>query len=168
MRTAGEVRLLLDDLNTLPADDLEDQDLDFKEWIGRSRNDALKQIVEYAICMANGGGGTVVFGVRDHTVGRDRTIIGVPPEIDTKLLKKAVYDSTDPKLTPVFEDLQVPEGTGRLILMQVHPGIPPYTDTGGHGKIRIGKPAPHRHVAAADRGGDRRNRFHRQHRPRQP
>ncbi|MDD3112387.1 MAG: ATP-binding protein [Aliarcobacter sp.] len=139
MRTAGEVRLLLDDLDTVPADTLEDQDLDFKEWIGRSRNDAIDQVIENAICMANGGGGTVVFGVRDHVVGRDRAIAGVPPEIDTNLLKKAVYDSTDPKLTPVFEDLQVPEGTGRLILMQVHPGIPPYTDTGGRAKIRIGK-----------------------------
>lgn len=139
MRTADEIRLLLDDLATLPADALEDQDLDFKEWVGRSRNGAIDQVIECAICMANGGGGTVVFGVRDHTVGKDRAIVGVPPEIDLNLLKKAVYDSTDPKLTPVFEVLRVPEGTGRLILMQVHPGIPPYTDTAGRAKIRIGK-----------------------------
>lgn len=139
MRTPDEIGLLLDDLNTVTADDLEDQDFDFKEWIARSRNDAIDQVIEYAICMANGGGGTVVFGVRDHVVGRDHAIVGVPPEIDTNLLKKAVYDSTDPKLTPVFEEVQVPEGTGRLILMQIHPGIPPYTDTSGRGKIRIGK-----------------------------
>lgn len=139
MRTPDEVSLLLDDLNTIMADDLEDQDFDFKEWIARSRNDAIDQVIECAICMANGGGGTVVFGVRDHVVGRDHDIVGVPPEFDTNLLKKAVYDSTDPKLTPVFEEVQVPEGTGRLILMQIHPGIPPYTDTSGRGKIRIGK-----------------------------
>lgn len=139
MRTSDEIRLLLDDLDYEEADDLEDRDLDFKEWKTRSRNDAIKQVVEYAICMANGGGGTVVFGVQDHVVGRDRAIVGVPPEIDVNLLKKTVYDSTDPKITPVFEDLLVPEGTGRLILMQIHPGIPPYTDTSGHGKIRIGK-----------------------------
>ena len=139
MRTPNEVSLLLDDLSTVTADDLEDQDLDFKEWIARSRNDAIDQVIEYAICMANGGGGTVVFGVRDHVVGRDHANDGATPEIDTNLLKRAVYDSTDPKLTPVFEEVQVPEGTGRLILMQIHPGIPPYTDTSGRGKIRIGK-----------------------------
>ncbi len=139
MRTPGEVLLLLNDLDTLTADDLEDQDLDFKEWNNRSRKDAIDQIIEYAICMANGGGGTIVFGVRDNTNGRVNAITGVPPEIDTNLLKKAVYDSTDPKITPVFEELRVPEGTGRLLMMQIHPGFPPYTDTSGRGKIRIGK-----------------------------
>lgn len=139
MRTPDEVHLLLDDLDVVPADELEDQDLDFKEWIMRSRNDALNQVVEYAVCMANGGGGTVVFGVRDRVIGRGQAILGVPLEIDINLLKKVVYDSTDPKLTPVFEELWVPEGTGRLILMQVHYGIPPYTDTRGHAKIRVGK-----------------------------
>ena len=50
-----------------------------------------------------------------------------------------MYDSTDPKLTPVFEELVVPEETGRLLVMQIYPGLPPYTDTAGKGKIRIGK-----------------------------
>ena len=89
--------------------------------------------------MANGGGGTVVFGIADRNKGRDRAIIGVPPEIDINLLKKAVYDQTDPKITPGFEELRVPEGTGRLILMQIYPGMPPYTDNAGRGSIRIGK-----------------------------
>jgi len=94
MRTPDEVRLLLDDLDVVPADELEDQDLDFKEWIMRSRSDALNQVVEYAVCMANGGGGTVVFGVRDRVIGRGQAILGVPLEIDINLLKKVVYDST--------------------------------------------------------------------------
>ena len=94
MRTPDEVSLLLDDLDVVPADELEDQDLDFKEWIMRSRNDALNQVVEYAVCMANGGGGTVVFGVRDRVIGRGQAILGVPLEIDINLLKKVVYDST--------------------------------------------------------------------------
>ncbi len=89
--------------------------------------------------MANGGGGTVVFGVREHVLGCENAIQGVPLEIDTNLLKKAVYDQTDPKLTPVFENLMVPEGTGRLLLMHIYPGMPPYTDTAGRGSIRIGK-----------------------------
>jgi ATP-dependent DNA helicase RecG len=63
----------------------------------------------------------------------------VPHEIEANKLRKAVYDATDPKLTPVFEELQVPEGTGRLIVMQIYPGLPLYTDTSGKGTIRVGK-----------------------------
>ena len=50
------------------------------------------------------GGGTVVFGVADRVQGRDHAILGVPPEIDSNLLKKAVYDQTDPKITPVLKN----------------------------------------------------------------
>ena len=41
------------------------------------------------------------------------------------ILKKAVYDQTDPKIIPLFEELRVPEGTSRLLIMQIHPGMPP-------------------------------------------
>lgn len=139
MRTAANIETLLAELDHCLADDLEDQDLDFKQWNLKSRNSAVKAVVEMAVCMANGGGGTVVFGVADRIQGRDQAILGVPPEIDPNLLKKAVYDQTDPKITPEFEELAVPEGTGRLLLMQVHPGMPPYTDTAGRGTIRISK-----------------------------
>lgn len=139
MRAAVDVQGLLDELNNRPADGLEDQDLDFKEWISRSMPDSIDLVVEMAICMANGGGGTVVFGIKDKATGREQAILGVPREVDVNRLRKAVYDRTDPKLTPVFEDLAVPEGTGRLLVMQVYPGLPPYTDTSGTGKIRVGK-----------------------------
>lgn len=139
MRSLSETRHLLDELNARPASELEDQDLDFKEWNQRSLADAVELVVEMAICMANGGGGTIVFGVNDKAIGRAQAIVGVPAEVDVNRLKKAVYDKTDPKLTPVFEELPVPEGTGRLLVMQIYPGLPPYTDTSGRGKIRIGK-----------------------------
>jgi len=138
MRELSDIRSLLDELEYQSASELEAQDLDFKEWNTRSIQDAVALVVEMAVCMANGGGGTVVFGVNDKAVGRSNAIRGVPPEVDINRLKKAVYDSTDPKLTPVFQELSVPEGTGRLIVMQIYPGLPPYTDTGGRGKIRIG------------------------------
>ena len=80
-----------------------------------------------------------MFGIKDKVIGRSNAILGVPVEIDINRLKKAVYDSTDPKITPVFQELTVPEGTGRLLIMQIYPGLPPYTDTKGRGKIRIGK-----------------------------
>ena len=139
MRTATNIETLLAELDYCVAHDLDDQDLDFKQWDLKSRDNAIKTVVQMAVCMANGGGGTVVFGVADRIQGRNQTILGVSPEIDSNLLKKAVYDMTDPKITPVFEELAVPEGTGRLLLMQIYPGMPPYTDTAGRGTIRISK-----------------------------
>lgn len=138
MRTIQEIKLLLDEIETRQARDVEDQDLDFKEWKYKSINLAVEAVIEMAICMANGGGGTVVFGVNDKLTGRAKALTGIPFEIDINRLKKAVYDSTDPKLTPHFEDLLIPEGTGRLLVMHVYPGLPPYTDTTGKGKIRVG------------------------------
>lgn len=138
MRDSREIAELLDLLEGQPASSLEAQDLDFKEWNSRSMADAVALVVEMAVCMANGGGGTVVFGVNDKAVGRTKAIFGVSPEIDVNRLKKAVYDGTDPKLTPVFQELSVPEGTGRLLVMHIYPGLPPYTDTQGRGKIRVG------------------------------
>ena len=138
MRTLEDIRKLLPALNIGPADELEEQDLDFKEWNTRSMPDAVDLVIEMAVCMANGGGGTVVFGVSDKVVGLENAILGVPPTIDTNILKKRIYDSTDPKITPVFEELTVSEGTKRLLVMQVYPGMPPYTDTAGRAKVRMG------------------------------
>ncbi len=139
MRTAAQINELLSLLETTIADELEDQDLDFKQWDASSRDKSVKIAVQMAVCMANGGGGTVVFGVADRVKGRANAIIGVPPEIDPNILKKAVYDQTDPRIIPLFEELRVPEGTGRLLIMQINPGMPPHTDTAGRGTIRIAK-----------------------------
>jgi len=139
MRTLADIRFLLDRLETCTADELEGQDLDFKQWDTKSLKKAVRTVVDCAVCMVNGGGGTVVFGVVDKVIGRSSAIVGVPPEIDVNRLKKAVYDSTDPRLVPVFEELLVPEGTGRVLVMQAHPGLPPYTDTAGRGTIRVGR-----------------------------
>lgn len=138
MFSLRDVQQRRDELDRRPAHDWETQDLDFKEWNGRSTADAVALVVEMAVCMANGGGGTTVFGIHNQRIGREAAILGVPGDIDVNLLKKAVYDRTDPKLTPVFEELRVPEGTGRLLLMHVFQGLPPYTDTSGSAKIRVG------------------------------
>ncbi|MDA8165463.1 MAG: putative DNA binding domain-containing protein, partial [Desulfobacteraceae bacterium] len=139
MRTSKQIEDLLPELDQHIADDLEDSDLDFKQWNDHSLSDAVGLVVKMAVCMANGGGGTVVFGVAERVKGRKQALVGVPPEVDVNRLKKAVYDQTDPKIMPVFEELRIPEGTGRLLIMQIHPGMPPYTDTAGRGTIRIGK-----------------------------
>ena len=89
--------------------------------------------------MANGGGGTVVLGVRDRVVGRPHAILGVPASAEPHQLKREIYERTAPKLTPEVLELVVPEGTGRLFLMQVYGGLPPYTTTAGAGTVRRGK-----------------------------
>lgn len=136
-KTRAEILDVLERLDECVADDLEGQRLDFKRWDERSDRSALRTVVSAAVCMANGGGGTVVFGVADRVKGRSRAVIGVPHYVDSGLLKRQVHDSTDPRLTPEFEEIEVPQGTGRLIAMHVHPGIPPYTDTAGRGWIRV-------------------------------
>ncbi|UTW70478.1 putative DNA binding domain-containing protein [Anaerobacillus sp. HL2] len=65
-----EVHKLLDKLETSIADELESQHLDFKQWITRSFDDNIKLMLKMAVCMANGGGGSVVFGVADKVIGK--------------------------------------------------------------------------------------------------
>jgi ATP-dependent DNA helicase RecG len=72
MRTTQEIRYLLEKLDKHPADALEDQDLDFKEWNTRSMKDAVALAIEMAVCLAHGSGGTVVFGVSDKNIGSDK------------------------------------------------------------------------------------------------
>jgi len=86
MRELTEIRSLLDRLDEVEADALETQDLDFKEWPAEPRQ-AIKLAVDIAICMANGGGGSVVLGVRDRVVGRAKAIVGVPPETEITCAK---------------------------------------------------------------------------------
>ncbi|MFN9279765.1 MAG: ATP-binding protein [Betaproteobacteria bacterium] len=138
MRELTEVRALLARLDQVDADSLEAQDLDFKEWPVDDRQ-AVRLAVDMAVCMANGGGGTVVLGVRDRVVGRAQAIVGVPSKAEPHQLKRDIYERTAPKLTPEVQELPVPEGTGRLLVMQVHGGLPPYTTTAGAGTVRRGK-----------------------------
>lgn len=138
-KTRAEIIDLLDRLDDCVAEELEGQHIDFKEWGDGNSREQLQRVVRAAVCMANGGGGTVVFGVADGVTGRGNAVVGVPYRVGTNPLARHVYDGTDPKLTPAFEEIEVPEGTGRLIAMHVHPGIPPYTDTAGRGWVRRGR-----------------------------
>lgn len=138
MHSSREIAQLLDRLENSPASSLESQHLDFKQWNARSLDDMVKLVVEMAVCFANGGGGTVVFGVNNQALGRSDAILGVPAEVDAGRLKSNVYDRTDPKIVPDFEEMNVPEGTGRILLMHVTGGAGLYTDSGGTAKIRIG------------------------------
>ena len=78
-------------------------------------------------------------GVKDKIKGRRNAIVGVPDEIDVYRLQQSIFNSTDPKIIPNFRELKVPEGTGRLLVMEIVPSSVLYTTTSGVGKIRIGK-----------------------------
>lgn len=53
MRTASQIAALLPELDGTIADTLEDQDLDFKQWDAKSRDQAVQTLVRMAVCMAN-------------------------------------------------------------------------------------------------------------------
>lgn len=139
MKTIEEILNIINKLDNHIADDFEAQDLDFKEWNDRSRNDAMKLVVKMAVCMANGGGGTVVFGIRDKIKGKENAILGMPLDIDVFELVKMVYEKTDPHITPNFQWIDVNYGTGKILMMNILAGQPPYTLTDGSATIRIGK-----------------------------
>lgn len=128
---------LLQKLNEKQADELEGQHLDFKEWNFKSLKDSVDEAIEMAVCMSNGGGGTVALGIKDKVIGLDNAIIGVPLDVDVFKLQATVYDSTDPHLTPNFESFEY-HGK-RLLLMHVLPVFPYATTTGGKALKRIGK-----------------------------
>lgn len=52
-----------------------------KDITVRNFPSALAKVIEMAVCMANGDGGTVVIGIWDNIIGRVNAILGVPPQI---------------------------------------------------------------------------------------
>lgn len=69
MRSIEQIRKLFSELQSRTADELEDQDLDFKQWGSSSTEQAISLVIKMAVCMANGGGGTVVCGIADKVIG---------------------------------------------------------------------------------------------------
>ncbi|MCP4660346.1 MAG: ATP-binding protein [bacterium] len=135
--TNDEIQQLLDRLDEGVADDLETEFLDFKPWNHPKRE--LRIAVEYAVCFANAGGGVVIFGVADKTKGRADAIHGAGGyDLDT--WRRGIFDATRPNLAVSVEELAVPEGTGKLLLVRVPRGeSPPYGTAEGLYKRRIGK-----------------------------
>jgi ATP-dependent DNA helicase RecG len=132
-----EIMNLLAQLDHTIADNLESSNLDFKPW--NNPKDDMKIALEYAACFANGEGGVVVFGVMDKTIGRSKAIHGAHGyNLDT--WRRGIFDGTRPHLEVDVEELPVPEGTGRLLIVRIPKGnSPPYGTAQGVFKRRIGK-----------------------------
>jgi ATP-dependent DNA helicase RecG len=134
--TAAILRLL-DALEQKTADDLESQFLDFKPWLGPK--EGLRVACEYAACFANAAGGVVVFGVADKQIGRTQAIHGAAG-YDLDVFRKGIYAGTSPGIDADVFEIDVTEGTGKLLVMRIPEGRQkPYGTTGGMFKQRVGK-----------------------------
>lgn len=135
--TSEAIRALLDRLDAVPADALEDIHLDFKPW--GDPKACMKTAIEYAVCFANADGGAIVFGVTDRVRGRAAAIHGAKG-YDVDVWRRGLFDSTRPNLSVVVEEISVPEGTGKLLVVRVPKGeTPPYGTADGLYKKRVGK-----------------------------
>ena len=132
-----QILALLDRLDSCIADNLESQFLDFKPWQGPK--DDLKLACEYACCFANGAGGVVVFGVADKVRGRRQAIHGAKG-YDLNAFRYGIFNGTRPGIEALVEEIAVPEGTGKILVMRVPEGAhKPYGTTAGLYKQRVGK-----------------------------
>lgn len=135
--TNDEILASLAQLDHVEADALEGPHLDFKPW--NEPKSCMKAAVEYAVCFANADGGVVVFGISDGTRGRSAAIHGAKG-YDLDVWRRGLFDSTRPNLGVIVEELQVPEGTGKLLVVRVPKGeSPPYSTAEGLYKKRVGK-----------------------------
>lgn len=135
--TNEEIVALLDRLDKATADALEGAHLDFKPW--SDPKTCMRIAVEYAVCFANAEGGVIVFGVADGVPGRPAAIHGANG-YDMDVWRRGLFDSTRPNLPVAVEEIAVPEGTGKLLVVRVPKGeTPPYGTADGLYKKRVGK-----------------------------
>ena len=129
---------LLEQLENKIADELEGQELDFKQWEDNFK-EMMKILVRAVVSFANAGEGMVIAGVKERVKGCEKAILGVPRSVDALSVQRSIYDNTEPHITVRIQEVPVEYGTGRLLAIQVFPGMPPYTTSDGAGWIRVGK-----------------------------
>ena len=135
MLTKDKIRELLKRLDGSMADDLEDDQIEFKP-METDLKTLYKTLRETVVCLANARGGTIILGVKDRVRSRQDAIQGVG-QLDEAGIRRAVYDGTDPHILVEVEELIEPEG--RILLIRVPKGMPPHTTSEGLAKIRVGK-----------------------------
>jgi len=116
MLTNEDILKLLNKLETNIADDLENEFLEFKPW--KNCETARKEAIEYSVCFSNANGGVIVFGVRDQIKGRKNAIQGVG-KYDKDRFIRDIYQSTRPNVAVQVEEINVLEGTGKLLIIRV-------------------------------------------------
>ena len=130
---SDEVKRALDSIHGgSRAHDLETETLDFKEE-ARSEDQAIRDIVDAALCFANGAGGTVVVGVANNVAGPG-AFTGA--SLAAHHVRKRVYDLTEP---PLLTDV-VPETVDGvpLLLVRVPQSPEIHADKKGRAPRRVG------------------------------
>jgi ATP-dependent DNA helicase RecG len=136
--TNQEILIILDQLDSKTADELENEHLEFKPWADPKK--ARREVAEIVVCFANADGGVIILGVSDKTVGRSRAIHGVK-DYSLDRWKTDLFTDIQPHLVLSIEELPVPEGTGTLLMVRVPKGNPDlvYGTSQGIYKTRVGK-----------------------------
>lgn len=135
--TNDEILVILDQLESSVADEMESFWLEFKPW--REPREDMRVAAETAACFANADGGAIVFGVADRTRGRAQAIHGAS-RYDINTWRSSIFASTRPNLNVEVSELTVPEGTGKLLVVRVPKGpTPPYGTAEGLYKVRVSK-----------------------------
>jgi ATP-dependent DNA helicase RecG len=133
-----EIRSLLQRLDSGPADLIESETLECKPWnsdAGRLR-EQIREIREYVVCFANSRGGALLLGIQDRKRTKAEAISGVG-DLKIDVVRKAIYDGTDPHILADIEELIEPEG--RLLIIHVPEGLGIHTTSEGVAKVRVGK-----------------------------
>ena len=134
--TRDDILWALDRLKSRIADDLETQWLEFKPW--SDPKTCMREAVEYTACFANADGGVIVFGVSDRVIGR--AAIHGAAGYDLNVWRRGIFAAVRPNLIVEVDELDVPEGTGKLLVVRVPKGSsPPYGTADGLFKVRVDK-----------------------------
>ena len=85
MLAIHDIPALLNQLETNIADDLEGQELDFKQWEENSR-EMIRILVRSVVSFANAGEGMIIVGVKERTKGKG--IKKPPGTLYVRMLRK--------------------------------------------------------------------------------
>ena len=111
---------------------LESPILDFKRQPG-SKPDAIKTIVDAAICFANGVGGTVVMGVANASAGA-AAFLGC--DLNALTVQRRVHELTEPQLMVGARTQSF--GSVRLLVVDVFQSFDIHSDKQGKATHRVG------------------------------
>lgn len=114
------------------AADLESAVLDFKRQPD-SKDDAIKRLVDTAVCFANSAGGTLVMGIADSIAGPE-AFLGC--DLDPAIVQRRLFDLITPTLTVGARAI---ESHGcRLLVVDVLQSFEIHADKQGRSSRRVG------------------------------
>jgi ATP-dependent DNA helicase RecG len=111
---------------------LESEELDFKRQPD-SKDDAIKILVEAAVCFANSRGGTIVMGIANATPGSE-AFQGC--NLDATICQRRIYELVDPPLMVGARTVEV--ASTSLLVVDVFQSFEIHADKQGRSSHRVG------------------------------